>query len=301
MESQKNDEPMQKDIGKVDEVPPQDEDSFHEVMNPEPDYQMNHLKQTDIDDNRDLQTWNQMVGSNAHEEGEAEMSQSIAYQQTNQTIDPLFMSLMNRMPAQSNGLEFSEVQLKKQFFRAARTNKVEVFHQTLDKMNNDLAMAWQILQKRDPEGRSTIVLCLLFASFDVLKEIFETFCSKYDMRQHILRQEFDNNTPALNMAMSLMPFEQYRDRSIKTTQFLLDLVKETYTEKNQNSQLNYHRFMFYPDRLGRTSLHVACMHGLPLDDIEFMVNAQPTAVSEEDIEGLTPVHYAIDNDNDSIV
>jgi hypothetical protein len=54
MESQKNDEPMQKDIGKVDEVPPQDEDSFHEVMNPEPDYQMNHLKQTDIDDNRDL-------------------------------------------------------------------------------------------------------------------------------------------------------------------------------------------------------------------------------------------------------
>jgi hypothetical protein len=83
-----------------------------------------------------------MVGSNAHEEGEAEMSQSIAYQQTNQTIDPLFMSLMNRMPAQSNGLEFSEVQLKKQFFRAARTNKVEVFHQTLDKMNNDLAMAW---------------------------------------------------------------------------------------------------------------------------------------------------------------
>mgnify|MGYP000911912787 CR=1 FL=1 len=45
---------MQNDIGKVDEVLPLDPDSFHEVMNPEPDHQMNQLKQTDIDENKDL-------------------------------------------------------------------------------------------------------------------------------------------------------------------------------------------------------------------------------------------------------
>lgn len=42
--------------------------------------------------------------------------------------------MMSGMPES----EYTDTFLKKQLFRAARTNKVEVFEQTMDKINNDL-------------------------------------------------------------------------------------------------------------------------------------------------------------------
>jgi hypothetical protein len=61
-------------------------------------------------------------------------------------------------------------------FKAARTNKVEVFEQTMEKIGNDLQQGLVLLYKKDPEGRNALVICLVFASFDVLRAIFDTFC-----------------------------------------------------------------------------------------------------------------------------
>lgn len=107
---------------------------------------MMDLQQNEIDQNKELKTWHQAESSNACEEGEAEKSESITYKQSNQVLDPIFASMMNRQADFGpEGIQHSEVFLKKQFFRAARTNKTEVFQQTMDKMNGDLEFAWNVL------------------------------------------------------------------------------------------------------------------------------------------------------------
>ena len=49
-----------------------------------------------------------------------------------------------------------------------------MFQSAIEKVPDD-ADAVQYLSKRDPEGRNVIVLCLLCASVDVLKAIYELF------------------------------------------------------------------------------------------------------------------------------
>lgn len=196
--------------------------------------------------------------------------------------------------------EYTDSFLKKQFFKAARTNKVEVFKQTMEKINNDLQQGMNLLFKKDPEGRNTVVICLVFSSIDVLQAIFETFSPKYDMRNFILKQEFDAN-PALNLSMCLAGFDKFRDRTEQLTRFLLQLASKDCSLPNVNNEESYTRYLNIPDRLGRTSLHMACMHGWPVDFIQQMVMGNEADVSIEDIEGQTPLHYAIDYDRLPIV
>jgi len=85
----------------------------------------------------------------------------------------------------------------------------------MEKIGGDLTTGFQLLHKKDPEGRNTIVLCLIFASFDVLEAIVETFEESYDMKATVLKQEFDFN-PAFNMALSLLAFDNYKAKSLKT-------------------------------------------------------------------------------------
>jgi ankyrin repeat protein len=99
--------------------------------------------------------------------------------------------------------------------------------------------------------------------------------------------------PALVMAMSLSGFAHHRQNSEKITHYLIDLIvgyRET----------DLLRFASIPDRLGRTSLHVACQNGL-LDIAKRLIEDCECDPSSEDIEGLTPLHYAIDFDHDQIV
>lgn len=141
-----------------------------------------------------------------------------------------------------------------------------------------------LLLKKDPEGRNTVVICLVFSSVDVLKAIFDRFSSKYDMRNFILKQEFDFN-PALNLGMSLAGFDKFREKNEELTRFLLQLVSKDCSLPNVNNEDSYSRYLNIADRLGRTSLHVACMHGWPIDLIYQMVVDNQGDVSLEDIEG----------------
>lgn len=43
------------------------------------------------------------------------------------------------------------------------------------------------------------------------------------------------------------------------------------------------------------------MHDLPVEEIDFIVNSNNNVASSEDIEGHTPIHYAVDYDNVSVV
>lgn len=99
--------------------------------------------------------------------------------------------------------------------------------------------------------------------------------------------------PALIMAMSLSGFAHHRQNSEKITQYLIDLIIE-----NRESDLL--RFASIPDRLGRTSLHIACQNGLLNIAKQLLENCE-CQPSSEDIEGLTPLHYAIDFDHYEIV
>lgn len=85
----------------------------------------------------------------------------------------------------------------------------------MEKLGSDVARAFDLLHKKDPEGRNVIVLCLTHSSWLVLESIYEMFGSTYDMKQQILKQSYDSN-PCFNMAMSLCAFEQFKERSLKT-------------------------------------------------------------------------------------
>ena len=111
------------------------------------------------------------------------------------------------------------------------------------------------------------LLCLLFASPDVLRAIFETLSGSFDMRAQILKQEYDSNT-SLTMAMSLLPYETHRERSTGVTKFLIDLMSDDCAYDNLNKEPSYTRYANYTDRLGRTALHIGAMHGLDLDTFE---------------------------------
>lgn len=155
--------------------------------------------------------------------------------------------------------QYSEVFLKRQLFKAARLNKPDIFLDTMEKINDDTLQGFSLLSKRDPEGRNVITLALLFASVDVLKAISEYFESAFDMRQLILKQEFDSNT-AFGMAISLMQFSQFRKRSSKTVDFLIDLCIKP--KSQVSNETDYRRYINLTDRLGRATLHLACMHGV---------------------------------------
>jgi hypothetical protein len=131
----------------------------------------------------------------------------------------------------------------------------------MDMIGNDLQQGMQFLAKKDPEGRNFVVLCLLNASTEVLQCIFETFSKVYDMRQFILKQEYDGN-PSINMAMSLLGFEILTEKASATTKFVLDLASESFSLPNNNTEQSYLRFFNLADRLGRTCLHIACMNFL---------------------------------------
>lgn len=70
------------------------------------------------------------------------------------------------------------------------------------------------LHKKDPEGRNVIVICLLNASNNVLEAIWEMFGEHFDVKQLILKQEYDFN-PSFNMALSLCAFDKYSEQSLK--------------------------------------------------------------------------------------
>jgi hypothetical protein len=107
------------------------------------------------------------------------------------------------------------------------------------------------MTKKDPEGRNMIVLCLVFASFDVLEAIVKFFEEERDIKSHIIKEEYDGN-PSINLAMSLCGIENFRERTEKLINYLLSIM-------NKETQ----RFCNVQDRLGRTCLHIACKHGLP--------------------------------------
>lgn len=109
------------------------------------------------------------------------------------------------------------------------------------------------LRSKDPEHRNVIVLCLVHASVNVLKAIYETFKDSVDMSELILKQEFDHN-PAFIMALNLAQFDQYRQKSVEMAEFLFTLM-----EGERPLPLeNYTRYVNITDRLGRASLHMAC-------------------------------------------
>jgi hypothetical protein len=56
-----------------------------------------------------------------------------------------------------------------------------------------------------------------------------------------LKQSYDFN-PALVMALSLAQFEHYRERSFKTTEFLLNIVKTSLANRLEGDEENYLRF-----------------------------------------------------------
>jgi len=157
-----------------------------------------------------------------------------------------------------------------------------------------------LLYKRDPEERNVIVICLVFASVDVLKAIFKTFSEEYDMKSIILKQKYDNN-PAVNVGMSLAAFDKFRERSEEMARFLIELSCPDSTLVNCNSEESYTRYLNLTDRLGRTSLHIACLHGLDLNIVSRMVLEGKADVSLEDIEGQTPLCYAVDQDRVELV
>ena len=86
----------------------------------------------------------------------------------------------------------SESLIKKQLFKSARTDKVDLFQSTIAKVP-DLSDAFSYLQKKDPEGRSVVDLCLLFSSVNVLRAIYQHFNSEFDVSSFIMRAQFDHN------------------------------------------------------------------------------------------------------------
>lgn len=156
---------------------------------------------------------------------------------------------------------YSEQHLKRQIFQSARTNKPEVFHETLKKIGGP-ELAFPYLLKRDPEGRNAIALCFHFASDQVLEAIISTFEDGCDIAQFILKQEYDFN-PAFVMAFALAPFSKFRERSLRVVQILINLsLREP---SNGSQEQDYKRFVNIQDRLGRTGLHMACHQGAPVE------------------------------------
>ena len=63
----------------------------------------------------------------------------------------------------------------------------------MEKMGDDSLAGYAMLSKRDPEGRNVVVLALLFAAVDLLKAVVDYFENAFDIRQFVLKQEFDSN------------------------------------------------------------------------------------------------------------
>ena len=55
------------------------------------------------------------------------------------------------------------------------------------------------------------------------------------------------------------------------------------------------------DRLGRTCLHLACAYGLRVDLVKRLIDDCGAQLSVLDIEGQSPVHYAVVQDRREIV
>ena len=66
----------------------------------------------------------------------------------------------------------SETHLKKFLFKAARTNKLEIFNQFVEDIGGSVPSLLESITKKDPEGRNFVVLCLLFASHDILSAMY---------------------------------------------------------------------------------------------------------------------------------
>ena len=94
--------------------------------------------------------------------------------------------LMNQAQAQQPQV-FSEVYLKRQLFKAARTNKPELWSSTVEKIGSK-EDAFLYLTKKDPEGRNVIVLCFMYASVDVLKALHEDLKDDFAISDLILSQ-----------------------------------------------------------------------------------------------------------------
>ena len=90
---------------------------------------------------------------------------------------------------------------RKQIFKACRTDKVEIVHATLEAVGSAQNLLG-FMYKKDPEGRNPIVLCLVSASPNVLGALFDILKDVCDMRELILKQEYDSN-PAFILALSL--------------------------------------------------------------------------------------------------
>jgi len=112
--------------------------------------------------------------------------------------------------------------------------------------------------------------------------------------QYILKQSYDYN-PAFILALSLAQFKHYRERSYKTVEFLIKLIKNSLNHRSEGDEENYLRFANIQDRLGRCSLHIACQFD-SVALVQDLINCGAD-FRMQDIEGQTPLHYAVNCDN----
>ena len=68
-----------------------------------------------------------------------------------------------------------------------------------------------------------------------------------------------------------------------------------------DSSSNLLRFSNIQDRLGRTCLHIACQHGVPIAMLSTLLEKCSADPTIEDIEGLAAIHYALDFDRELLV
>jgi len=222
---------------------------------------------------------------------------------------------------------YQEVEIKRLFFKAARVDKVDLFLAMFERLENNPVALSQFVMKKDPERRNLLVLCLQNSSIGVLREIREKLKHTIDVDEYILKQEYDTYH-SLQIALGLSYFKQFRDRSLETAQFLVDLITER-TAKLQKMKEDLKEgedgplpptdltlYCQQQDRLGRTSLHVACAwvkkYPESVDDIMSSLDFQSSVafpfinslITEckinpaiQDMEGYTALHYLADNDS----
>lgn len=80
-------------------------------------------------------------------------------------------------------------------------------------------------------------------------------------------------------------FDKYRDRVHSLMSFLVELTSVNCEYTNLNNEDSYTRYINISDRLGRTSIHLAFMHGLSIDILTKMIVDNGGDLSLEDIDG----------------
>ena len=175
-------------------------------------------------------------------------------------------------------------------FKACRTNKVDVFQNIFEQIGSAEHLL-PYIHKKDPEGRNPIVLCLLNASPSVLEALHDTLRDQCDMNELILSQKYDS-CPAFILALSLQSFEKYKTRVEQTFSYMINLM---FKQGGKEPSLipEYQRHLNAQDRLGRTCAHLLFSSNMLNEKINFYINKCQLALQIEDIDGQTPLDYAV--------